>query len=161
MSGDSPDITIRPGRLSDVPQLVEFNCRLAFETEHLTLDQPTVEQGVTAALRDPSKARYFVACVDDVPIGQIMHTWEWSDWRNGSLWWLQSVYVHPDYRGRGVFRSLFRHVHQLACDDPQVVGLRLYVERENAVAQSVYESLGLTAGGYLVMEQTPLVRSPS
>jgi ribosomal protein S18 acetylase RimI-like enzyme len=153
----SAPVVIRPALPADAPWLVDFNCRLAQETEHLTLDRPTVERGVAAALADSSKARYFVACVNDVPVGQIMHTWEWSDWRNGSLWWLQSVYVAPEYRGRGVFRALFEHVHRLACADPQVVGIRLYVERENAAAQQVYEKLGLQAGGYVVMEQTPLL----
>ena len=82
-----------------------------------------------------------------------MHTWEWSDWRNGNVWWLQSVYVDPDYRNRGVFRLLYEHLRGLAATDPGVVGLRLYVERENERALDVYRRLGMDDAGYLVMEE--------
>ena len=82
-----------------------------------------------------------------------MHTWEWSDWRNGDVWWLQSVYVHADYRRQGVFRALKQHLESLAEADPDVVGLRLYVERDNGHAQKTYNSLGFQSAGYLVMER--------
>jgi GNAT superfamily N-acetyltransferase len=85
-------------------------------------------------------------------VGQIMHTREWSDWRNGDIWWLQSVYVHADYRGQGVFRALFEHLQALARRSPDVVGLRLYVEQENDAARQVYVRLGLRPGGYDVLE---------
>lgn len=146
-------LLIRPASAADAAAIVEFNCRLAAETEHKQLDRPTVVQGVAAALADPSRARYYVACRDGRPVGQLMHTWEWSDWRNGYFWWLQSVYVEPPERGRGVFRALFSHVRDLAASDPEVIGLRLYVEQENAAAQAVYARLGLGSTGYLVLEQ--------
>jgi len=146
-------ITIRDARADDWPTIVEFNRRLARETESLTLDGPTLEAGVKAALADATKARYFVACtaVGQI-VGQMMHTYEWSDWRNGDIWWLQSVYVHPDYRSQGVFRMLFEFVERRAKEDPGVVGLRLYVEDHNQRARAVYERLGLSAAGYGVME---------
>ena len=146
-------IAVREAAQTDWPTIVEFNRRLAQETESLALDGPTLEAGVKAALADRAKARYFVACAADGQIvGQMMHTYEWSDWRNGDIWWLQSVYVHPDYRSQGVFRLLFEFVEQRAKEDPGVVGLRLYVEDHNQRARAVYERLGLAAAGYGVME---------
>ncbi len=146
-------ITIREAAAADWPTIVEFNQRLARETESLVLDPATLEAGVRAALADATKARYFVACTSDGSIvGQLMHTYEWSDWRNGDIWWLQSVYVHPDYRSRGVFRQLFDFLAQRAQADPGVVGLRLYVEDHNERAQAVYERLCLAPAGYRVME---------
>jgi GNAT superfamily N-acetyltransferase len=146
-------IEIRDAHPDDWRTIVEFNRRLAQETESLTLDGPTLEAGVKAALADVAKARYFVACTADGQIvGQMMHTYEWSDWRNGDIWWLQSVYVHPDYRSQGVFRLLFDFVERRAKEDPGVVGLRLYVEDRNERARAVYERLGLAAAGYGVME---------
>ncbi|MFV0444514.1 MAG: GNAT family N-acetyltransferase [Planctomycetaceae bacterium] len=148
-------IPIRPACGDDAATIVDFNCRLAWETEQKQLDREVVARGVAAVLADPRKARYFVACDGDRPVGQLMHTWEWSDWRNGDIWWLQSVYVHPDYRGRGVFRQLFEHLRQQAEVDPAVVGLRLYVEQDNTTAQEVYTRLGMSAPGYRVLELMP------
>ena len=146
-------IAVREAAQTDWPTIVEFNRRLAHETESLLLDGPTLEAGVKAALADATKARYFVACAADGQIvGQMMHTYEWSDWRNGDIWWLQSVYVHPDYRSQGVFRLLFEFVEQRAKEDSGVVGMRLYVEDHNQRAQAVYERLGLAPAGYGVME---------
>lgn len=146
-------ILVREAVVNDWPTIVEFNRRLAHETESLALDGPTLEAGVKAALADATKARYFVACAAAGQIvGQMMHTYEWSDWRNGDIWWLQSVYVHPDYRSQGVFRLLFEFVERRAKEDPGVVGLRLYVEDHNERARAVYERLGLSAAGYGVME---------
>lgn len=144
---------IREAKLDDWPAIVEFNLRLAEETEGLRLDPGILEAGVKAALADAAKARYFVA---EKPsgelIGQLMHTWEWSDWRNGQIWWLQSVYVLGEYRGAGVFRSLFHFLRQQARETAGVVGLRLYVEDHNEQAQGVYNRLGMKAAGYRVFE---------
>lgn len=153
-------ISIRPAVPDDWPTIVEFNCRLAEESEGKRLDLAHIEPGVKALLSDSRKGRYFVAETDDaVPdskpriVGQMMHTYEWSDWRNGDIWWLQSVYVHPDFRRVGVFRALFARLLSEAESDPNVVGLRLYVEEQNARAHATYESLGLAPGGYFVMER--------
>ncbi|HVW01866.1 MAG TPA: GNAT family N-acetyltransferase, partial [Planctomycetaceae bacterium] len=116
-------------------------------------DRPTVERGVAALLADPRHGRYFVACDGPRVVGQMMHTYEWSDWRNGQIWWLQSVYVAADFRQRGVFRALFEHVLHAAEADPGVVGVRLYVEDENKSAQAAYAKLGLDEAGYHVMER--------
>ncbi len=153
MSNTISSLKIRPAHEDDWPTITEFNIRLAAETESKLLDPVTVEAGVQALLKDARKGRYFLACVEDRIIGQLMHTFEWSDWRNGEIWWLQSVYVHPDFRRQGVFGRLNTHLEKLASEAPGVVGLRLYVELQNEQAQQTYLSLGMTEPGYRVMEQ--------
>jgi GNAT superfamily N-acetyltransferase len=107
---------------------------------------------VRALLEDPAKGLYFVAEEAGQVVGQVMITFEWSDWRNGMFWWLQSVYVREEFRGQGVFRALFEHVRQLAGQQAGVCGLRLYVERENERAKAAYERQGMTNAGYEVFE---------
>jgi GNAT superfamily N-acetyltransferase len=148
------EISIRAARWDDWPTIADFNCRLAMESEHKRLDPEKIVPGVQALLRDAQKGRYFVAedGVGGPLVGQIMHTHEWSDWRNGPIWWLQSVYVTREFRQRGVFRALFEHLVQLA-EAEKVLGVRLYVERENARAHQTYEKLGFADAGYFVMER--------
>jgi len=145
-------ISIRAARSDDAAFLAAGNLAMALEAEHKRLDPATVARGVRAVLDDPAHGRYFVAEHDDRPVGQLMITYEWSDWRNGRFWWIQSVYVLPDARRSGVFRALFRHLEELAKADPGVCGIRLYVERENVRAQATYRHCGLEDAGYLVME---------
>jgi ribosomal protein S18 acetylase RimI-like enzyme len=149
-------VVIRRATLADIPVLVEYNCRLAHESEGLTLDREAVTAGVRNGLADPAKAAYFVAEEDGAILGQTMFTTEWSDWRNGWVWWIQSVYVRPEARRRGVYRALYEHVHELARRDPAVIGLRLYVEQENHAAQQTYRRLGMQQTSYLVFERYPL-----
>ncbi len=151
--GPPSQLTIRDARQEDRETLVGFNCRLALETEKKQLDPQTVDRGVSAALEDPSRLRYWVAEHEGQIVGQAAITREWSDWRNGWLWWLQSVYVHVEHRGAGVFRALFDHIRQEAHAQRDVVGLRLYVEVDNEPARKVYQALGLQPGGYLVFEE--------
>lgn len=146
-------MTIRPATLTDLPTLVEYNRRLAQETENITLSVELLTEGVRAALLDTSKGRYFVAEVGGRVVGQLMHTREWSDWRNGDLWWLQSVYVHEDFRQQGVFRQLVEHLRAEAQATPGVVGLRLYMEEHNDRAAATYDRLGIRNAGYVVREQ--------
>jgi GNAT superfamily N-acetyltransferase len=144
---------IRSATLEDLATIVEFNRLLAQETESIELSVELLTDGVRAALLDSNKARYFVAEVDGQIIGQLMHTREWSDWRNGDIWWLQSVYVVESARRQGVFRALVEHVTQLALSTPGVVGLRLYVEEHNDRAAATYDRLGLAEAGYVVRER--------
>lgn len=146
------DITIRAARPDDWRVIADYNCRLAWESEQKRLDPARIEPGVQAILNDTTKGRYFVAEVDGRVIGQIMHTWEWSDWRNGQIWWLQSVYVAPEHRRQGVFKRLFDHLIQLGQTE-KVLGIRLYVENQNERAQRTYEQAGMDKAGYLVMER--------
>ncbi len=148
------EFTIRDATFDDADTITDFNRRLASETEDKPLDPETVRAGVKALLSDARRGRYFVACDSTGQIvGQLMHTFEWSDWRNGDIWWLQSVYVHADFRRQGIFRKLNQHLEQLAESTPGVVGLRLYVENENARAQKTYRSLEFVEPGYRVMER--------
>jgi ribosomal protein S18 acetylase RimI-like enzyme len=149
-------LTLRRAALADAARIVEFNQCLAQETEGLALDGSVLAAGVAAALADPLRGLYFVAEDQGRIVGQLLITTEWSDWRNGWLWWIQSVYVHPDARRQGVFRALYEHVHAQAQADPSVVGLRLYVEQENHAAQETYQRLGMRRTGYLVLERCPL-----
>ncbi len=145
--------SIRPAQTGDAETIALFNCQLAIETEHTRLDPPTVLAGVKQLLGDPARGRYLVAEQHGVIIGQLAHTREWSDWRNGDLWWIQSVYVHTDHRGAGVFRALYQHLEAMAQKTGDVVGIRLYVERNNDRAQSAYGRLGLVKTDYEVMQK--------
>jgi GNAT superfamily N-acetyltransferase len=145
-------IKIRQADLGDAKVLADFNLRLAEETESLHLSPAVVEEGVAALLKDSSKGIYFVAEVDGTIIGQVMITYEWSDWRNGNIWWLQSVYVRHESRRQGVLRRLFEHLRTLAQAQPDVCGLRLYMHAENHRARKSYERLGLNETAYQVLE---------
>lgn len=146
-------IRVRPARPEDEAVIVEWNTRLARETEGKELDPTRIVPGVRAVLADPHKGRYFVAeRADGELVGQLMHTMEWSDWRNGQIWWLQSVYVPAAHRGAGVFRALYEHLEQAALSDPEVVALRLYVENHNEAAMATYRRLGMQDAGYCVLE---------
>jgi len=150
---DFAGFTIRVAVPGDAQTIALFNCRLAEETEDTRLDGPTVLAGVTQLLADESKGRYLVAERDGRLIGQLAHTREWSDWRNGDLWWIQSVYIHEEDRGAGVFRALYQRLESMAKEAGNVVGIRLYVERHNDKAQRAYERLGLVKSDYEVMQK--------
>jgi ribosomal protein S18 acetylase RimI-like enzyme len=150
------DPTIRRGQLKDAVTIAAFNIRMAMETEKKRLDPYGVSSGVKAVLLDETKGFYFVADLDGRVIGQLMVTFEWSDWRNGNIWWVQSVYVHPDFRKQGIFRSLLDAV-LAAAQQAEAVMVRLYVETDNAVAQSTYAKLGMQLTTYGVMEM-PVAR---
>lgn len=149
---ESNGCQIRAGRPEDGAVLVDFNARMAWETEQKTLDPEVLRRGVEAALVDPDRLRYWVAEQHGTIVGQAAATREWSDWRCGWIWWLQSVYVRPESRGQGVFRALYRQIEAEARANPEVIGLRLYVEHANAAAQQTYRSLGMQSGGYEVYE---------
>jgi len=146
-------IRVRDAVADDCDWLADGAVEMALETEHKRLDAATVRAGIAAGLADAAKARYFVAIDDDdVRVGTLMLTHEWSDWRNGDWWWIQSVYVVPGARRRGVFAALYRHAGAQARATAGVIGLRLYVERANAVAQAAYRGLGMEDAGYFVFE---------
>jgi ribosomal protein S18 acetylase RimI-like enzyme len=145
-------LTIRPARPTDAAVIADFNSRLAWETEQRRLASATVRRGVEALLGDPAKGIYFVAEVEGNVVGQLLITYEWSDWRNGNFWWIQSVYVAADFRQGGVFRALFDEVRRQARDRQDVCGLRLYVEHNNGRAQQAYEKLGMGRAHYEIFE---------
>jgi ribosomal protein S18 acetylase RimI-like enzyme len=143
---------IRGATQDDVEFIAAANTALAAETEGFELDSTVLRRGILAVLADSSLGRYYLADIDGRVVGQLMITFEWSDWRNGMFLWIQSVYVVPQYRGAGVFRTLFRHLEGLAQNDPGICGIRLYVDRNNARAQDVYRRLGMHRTNYGVME---------
>lgn len=143
---------IRDAQPGDARTIADFNIKMAMETEGRPLDPGYINPGVAAVLADAGKGRYWVAEIDGEIVGQLMVTYEWSDWRNGVFWWIQSVYVREDSRRMGVFSALHRHVEAMARTTPGVCGLRLYVERGNRRAQHTYLALGMTSPGYQVME---------
>ena len=145
-------INIRRATLSDFAFIVESNVAMAWETEELALNDAVVRAGVGAVLADSSLGFYLVAEIDGNHAGQLMVTYEWSDWRNGLWWWIQSVYVRPEYRRRGVYSALHNHVAEAARSAGGVCGLRLYVEQENTVAQQVYQSLDMYPTRYYMYE---------
>jgi ribosomal protein S18 acetylase RimI-like enzyme len=146
-------VSVRLARAADAPTIARFNVALADETEALTLCPETVHAGVQAVLDDPTKGVYWVAVSDDdTVVGQLMLTHEWSDWRNSFFWWIQSVYVEPQFRCQGIFNALFRFVQERASAEPEVCGLRLYVAHDNTRAQTTYGSLGMHKVEYQVFE---------
>jgi GNAT superfamily N-acetyltransferase len=150
---------IRDATPSDLPFIVAANTALAAETEGQNLDPALLEAGVRAVLEDSALGRYYLAEKDREVIGQLMTTFEWSDWRNGLFLWIQSVYVLPAHRGDGAFRALYGHLEATARADTRICGIRLYVDRSNARAQAVYGRLGMHRSNYGVMET--VYRGPS
>jgi len=148
----SSEFRIREANLSDSGDIAAGNATMAEETEGKALDPEIVGPGVQTVLGDSTRGRYWVAESAGEVIGQMMVTYEWSDWRNGTIWWIQSVFVRPDWRRKGVFSALYHHVESLAANEPGVIGLRLYVEENNQRAQRTYEALGMVKPSYLVME---------
>lgn len=147
-------VSVRLARGSDCDSLVEFNRAMALETETKELDPVTLAAGVAAVLAEPRRGFYLVAECDGACAGCLMITFEWSDWRNGDWWWLQSVYVDPAYRRRGVFRTLYAEVERRAAMAADVIGVRLYVERANTRAQQTYAALGMHEAHYRMYEKT-------
>ena len=145
-------VRARPARPDDVSLMARWAEAMAFETEDKQLNPNTVGRGILAALEDPARSQYFIAEIAGEPVGTLMLTYEWSDWRCAWWWWIQSVYVAPGHRRKGVYRALYAHVLALAKAQDDVCGLRLYVERENINAQRTYEFLGMLDAGYRMYE---------
>jgi len=145
-------IQIREGNPEDVTVIVRFQMAMALETEGVNLDPATVHKGVGAVMEDSGKGKYFVAETDGTVIASLMITYEWSDWRNANVYWIQSVYVTPDFRGEGVYRKMYTHVQELIKQDANLTGIRLYVDYKNLSAQKVYEKLGMDGAHYRLFE---------
>lgn len=145
-------LIIRSAIAADVDRLVDWNAAMAMETEARTLDPQTLARGVRGVLEAPRRGFYLIAERAGAAVGSLLVTYEWSDWRNGDFWWIQSVYVVPAARRIGVFRALYARVQQDAAA-AGAVGLRLYVETENQRAQRTYAELGMERCHYLMYEQ--------
>ena len=147
-----PDILVRRATLEDAGILCQFNMAMAEETEARSLDQATVTAGVAQLFLDSQRGFYLVAEIGNVACGSLMITYEWSDWRNGLFWWIQSVYVEPTARRNGVFTALYQTVKQMAHHDDTACGLRLYMEQDNMPARAVYMAMGMETTPYQVFE---------
>ena len=146
------EFNIRQGGVGDGETIARFNAAMALESEGISLDRAILRAGVDAALADASKAFYLIAEAGGEPVGQLMVTTEWSDWRNGWIWWIQSVYVKPEARRQGVYRRLYQRLTDMANARSDIRGMRLYVMRENWGAKRTYEALGMSHSEYDLYE---------
>lgn len=146
------DVLIREARRDDSAAIIDFQIAMALETEEVTLDRDIVTRGVAAVFDEPSHGRYFVAEADGRVIASLLITYEWSDWRNGIVWWIQSVYTIPEFRRRGVYAALYTKIRNFVDADPSIRGIRLYVDTRNVAAQQVYARLGMEGEHYKVFE---------
>lgn len=145
--------SVRLASPSDAPFLIASNRAMAWETEHKELPVDRITPGVLGLFSHPEYGFYVIAEADGSPAGCLMVTYEWSDWRNGLVWWIQSVYVVPEQRRKGLYRALYLWVKAKAAAEPAVRGFRLYVEKENEIAQKTYQSLGMIDAGYYLFEE--------
>ena len=145
-------VGIRNATIDDAATITDFQLAMALETEQLKLNKELVTQGVVAVFNDPSKGKYFVAEAGKTVVASMLLTPEWSDWRNRWVWWIQSVYVVPAYRGKKVFSKLYNHIKKLINTDPDAAGLRLYVDLSNKNAREVYKAIGMNAEHYQLFE---------
>jgi GNAT superfamily N-acetyltransferase len=145
-------ITIRKAMKTDIPMLVNFQERMAFETEGISLDNAVLTAGVEALFAEPSRGNYFVAVDDDRVVASLLITYEWSDWRNKTIFWIQSVFVNPVHRRKGIYSQMFQHIKEIVTNDDAVGGIRLYVDRTNINAQQTYSALGMNGEHYQVFE---------
>ena len=143
---------VRPARADDRDVIAQFNLAMALETEAIELDPLTLNSGVRAVLEDPGKGFYLVCEHDGEAVGSLMITFEWSDWRNGNIWWLQSVYVDPAHRRKGVFSLLFNEVKERIQKAKDIAGARLYVDEHNASAIKTYLAKGMKLSNYKMLE---------
>lgn len=143
---------VREARTTDIPSLLDFQLKMALETENVQLEILPLTQGMNKLFKDPSRGKYYVAEEGGEVIGCLMTTFEWSEWRCGTILWIQSVYVAGSWRNKGVFKKMYEHIHQLVDSDPDLKGIRLYVDKTNQAAQKVYTGLGMNGEHYTVFE---------
>lgn len=163
----SDRLRIRPATLEDLEVLTRFSAAMALETEQRTLEATRLRLGTHAVIEQPERGQFYVAdlhqesVADTVTVGQLLITYEWSDWRNAQFWWIQSVYVGPAWRRQGVYRAMHRAIVDLARSRADVCGIRLYVEGDNSIAKQVYERVGLTPSTYRIYESDFVLPKPS
>ena len=143
---------VREAKPDDIPYIVDFQMAMAQETEGTELHHPTVELGVKAVLSDSTKGKYYVTEIKNKVIGSLLTTYEWSDWRNGTVLWIQSVYVLPEFRRKGVYRNMYSYVKNRVMEDQNLKGIRLYADKSNIPAHKTYENLGMSPDHYITFE---------
>jgi ribosomal protein S18 acetylase RimI-like enzyme len=145
-------LKIKQARTTDAERIVDFQLKMAKETEDLELDKSLVAKGVKAVFDDPGKGIYYLADFNEQTAASLLITYEWSDWRNAWVWWIQSVYVLPEFRRKGIFQSMYRHITKLSETRSDVGGIRLYVDISNTRARKVYENIGMNGDHYQLFE---------
>lgn len=145
-------MNIRKALNKDIDVIARYNYNLAYETENKILDMNILTKGVEAIIKDENKGIYHVCEINGEVVGQIMYTFEWSDWRNGTFLWIQSVYVNKEFREMGVFKALYKFIRDIADNDNNICGIRLYVEKENTIAKKTYKNIGMKECNYYIYE---------
>ncbi len=145
-------MNIRKALNKDIDVIARYNYNLAYETENKILDMNILTRGVEAIIKDENKGIYHVCEINGEVVGQIMYTFEWSDWRNGTFLWIQSAYVNKEFRGMGVFKALYKFIRDIADNDNNICGIRLYVEKENTIAKKTYKNIGMKECNYYIYE---------
>lgn len=145
-------MNIRKALNKDIDVIARYNYNLAYETENKILDMNILTKGVEAIIKDENKGIYHVCEINGEVVGQIMYTFEWSDWRSGTFLWIQSVYVNKEFRGMGVFKALYKFIRDIADNDNNICGIRLYVEKENTIAKKTYKNIGMKECNYYIYE---------
>lgn len=143
---------VRKATTSDIESIVDFQLRMANETEGIELNSDVVLKGVTAVVKDEGKGQYYVTEINNKVIASLLTTFEWSDWRNGTILWIQSVYVLEDYRRKGVYRNMYSHIKNLVLNNPKLNGIRLYADKSNIAAHKTYQKLGMNHDHYITFE---------
>jgi GNAT superfamily N-acetyltransferase len=149
---DLNELKVRQGEPADAPTIVDFQLKMAWETESLKLDELTVTKGVRRIFNEPQRGKYLIAEHRADTVGSMLVLNEWSDWRNGDVLWIHSLYILPDYRAQGIFRRMYEQLKAEVEQDEGLKGLRLYVDRTNVKAQKAYEKMGMTAEHYQMYE---------
>lgn len=143
---------VRQAIINDHKAIVDFQLAMANETEGIELDRPTVEKGVEAVINDANKGKYYIAEAEGRIVSSLLTTYEWSDWRNGIILWIQSVYVKPEFRRKGIYRSMYAHIQALVLKSEHLNGIRLYADKSNLPAHTTYETLGMNQDHYITFE---------
>ena len=145
-------MNIRKALNKDIDVIARYNYNSAYETENKILNMNILTKGVEAIIKDENKGIYHVCEINGEVVGQIMYTFEWSDWRSGTFLWIQSVYVNKEFRGMGVFKALYKFIRDIADNDNNICGIRLYVEKENTIAKKTYKNIGMKECNYYIYE---------
>jgi len=143
---------VRKATTSDIVSIVDFQLKMAAETEGVQLDEPTVFKGVSAVVEDNSKGQYYVTEINGKVVASLLTTFEWSDWRNGTILWIQSVYVLKEFRRKGIYRNMYSHIKTLVLENEKLNGIRLYADKSNLPAQKTYQELGMNHDHYITFE---------
>jgi len=143
---------VRKAVTDDINSIVDFQLQMARETEGIELDKSTVKKGVSAVLANASKGQYYITEINGQVVSSLLTTFEWSDWRNGTILWIQSVYVLPKFRRKGIYRKMYSHIKNLVLADAKLNGIRLYADKSNLPAQKTYENLGMSPDHYVTFE---------